>query len=70
MTENHQNIDVHHVSFMSAENRVGGVELSNEKNPDGIMDLENGKCIPSIDDHILHRRNFTALVEWVIVANI
>ena len=59
MTEHHQNIDVHHVSVMSTENRVSGV-----------MDLENGKCIPSTGDHILQRRNFITLVEQVIVANI
>lgn len=70
MTEHHQNIDVHHVSVMSTENRVSGVELSNEKKPHGIMDLENGKCIPSPGDHILQRRNFITLVERVIVANI
>ena len=36
----------------------------------GLMDLENGKCIPSTGDHILQRRNFITLVERVIVANI
>ena len=41
-----------------------------KKKPDGIMDLENGKCIPSTGDHILQRRNFVTLVERVVVANI
>ena len=41
-----------------------------KKKTGGIMDLENGKCIPSTGDHILQRRNFITLVERVIVANI
>lgn len=70
MTEDHQNIDIHHVSVMSTDNRVSGVELSNEEKPDGIMDLENGECIPSTVDHILQRKKFITLVERVIVDNI
>ena len=51
MTDKHQNIDVHLVSVMSTENRVAAVEYSDQKSEDGVMKLENGKCIPSDDDH-------------------
>ncbi|CAB3986286.1 Hypothetical predicted protein, partial [Paramuricea clavata] len=60
--QEHQNIDVHHVTVMSTENRIGAVDFSDQKKEDGIMKLENGKFIPSDDDHQLQRKNFITLV--------
>ena len=70
MTEEHQNIDVHHVTVMSTENRIGAVDFSDQKKEDGIMKLENGKFIPSDDDHQLQRKDFISLVGRILVANI
>ncbi|XP_028410550.1 uncharacterized protein LOC114533248 [Dendronephthya gigantea] len=70
MTEQHQNIDVHLVSVMSTENRVGGIEFSDEKNGPAIMKLENGTFIPSDGDHQLHRSNFITLVGRILVDSI
>ncbi len=63
-------IDVHHVTVMSTENRIGAVDFSDQKKEDGIMKLENGKFIPSDDDHQLQRKNFITLVGRIPVANI
>ncbi len=68
MTEEHQNIDVHYVSVMSTENRIGAVDYCSDKKEDGIMQLENGKCIPSDEDHRLQRKNFITLLGRIIVA--
>ena len=70
MTEEHQNSDVHLVSVMSTENRIGAVEYSDQSKEGGIMKLENGKCIPSNDDHQLQRKNFITLVGRILVVNI
>ena len=70
ITEEHQKIDVHHVTVMSTENRIEAVECSDQKKEDGIMKLENGKFIPSDDDYRLQRKNFITLVGRILVANI
>lgn len=70
MTEQHQNIDVHLVSVMSTENRVGAVHLSAEKNGCEIMKIENGTFIPSDSDHQLQRMNYITLVGRILVDDI
>ena len=70
MTEDHQNIDVHLVSVISTENRVGAVDLNDDNTATGILDIENGKCIPSDEEHRSQRKNFITLIGQIIVGNI
>ena len=57
MTEGHQNIDCHYVTAMSTENRVSGNELSPVPPPHGVMEMENGKCVPSNLDNARDRKS-------------
>jgi hypothetical protein len=66
MTEDHQNIDKHCVTFMSTENRVTGNHLSDKTPLDGILDMENGKCLPDHPDSVKQRENYIALVGRII----
>ncbi len=70
MTEHHQNIDHHYVTYMSVENRVSGNHLSDELPASGVMKMENGKCIPSSADNVKQRTNYIHLVEQIITTNI
>ena len=70
MTEGHQNIDCHYVTAMSTENRVSGNELSPVPPPHGVMEMENGKCVPSNLDNARQRENYIKLVERIMVSNI
>jgi hypothetical protein len=51
ITEEHQNIDKHYVTSMSTENRVHGNHLSDKCPETGVLRMENGKCLPSVQDH-------------------
>ena len=44
MSEDHQNIDKHYVTYTSTENRVSGNHLSDQTPLGGIKEMENGKC--------------------------
>ena len=70
MTEEHQNIDKHFVSVMATENRVSGYNLSDSTPAHSIKNMDNGKCVPSMNDHIQQRKNYITLVERIIVENI
>ena len=67
MTEEHQNVDVHWVTHMAVENRVSGNHLSDKKpDVDGLLQMENGQCLPSRRDHHLQRENYITLTERAI----
>lgn len=70
MTEEHQNIDKHYVTSMSTENRVHGNHLSDKCPETGVLGMENGKCLPSIQDHGRQRENYITLAERIICNNI
>jgi hypothetical protein len=70
MTEQHQNVDHHYVTYMNVENRVSGNHLSDELPTGGVMKMENGKCIPSSADNVKQRTNYIHLVERIITTNI
>ncbi|XP_028404057.1 uncharacterized protein LOC114526731 isoform X1 [Dendronephthya gigantea] len=70
MTEDHQNVDKHCVTVMAIENRVSGNHLGEEQPKDGILKLQNGKCLPSCRDNQKQRDNYIALVGRVISTNI
>ena len=70
MTEDHQNIDKHVVTVMSTENRVSGSHLSDEPKADGVLNMENGKCLPSPQDNAKQRENYITLVERIVATNI
>ena len=71
MTETHQNIDHHWVSHMCTENRVSGNHLSTtQPKESSIMDSDNGKFIPSREEHVVQRQNYATLVSQIIVRNI
>lgn len=58
MSETHQNIDKHWVSHMCTENRVSGNHLPVEQPPKArLLELDNGKFIPSRFEHQLQREN-------------
>lgn len=70
MTEAHQNVDCHYVTALSPENRVSGNELSDVPPAEGIINMENGKCLPSTLDNTRQRENYIKLVERIMVNNI
>lgn len=70
MTEEHQNIDKHCVTNMSTENRVTGNHLSNKPPLDGILNMENGKCLPSPHENLKQRDNYITSAEQIISKNI
>ena len=71
MTETHQNTDHHWVSHMCTENRVSGNHLSTTRPKESsIMDIDNGKFIPSREEHVVQRQNYATLVSQIIVRNI
>lgn len=68
MTEEHQNVDVHWCTHMAVENRVSGNHLSDTKaDADGLLQMENGLCLPSPQDHHLQRQNYITLTTRAIV---
>ena len=70
MTEENQNVDKHCVTMMSTENRVSGSHLSNEPLTDGVLEMENGNCLPSHLDNAKQRENYVILVERIISTNV
>ncbi|CAH3154050.1 unnamed protein product, partial [Porites evermanni] len=70
MTEDHQNTDCHCVTAMSTENRVPGMGLSTETPQFGLLDMENGDCLPSALDNAKQQDNYVKLVERIIVNSI
>lgn len=69
MTEEHQDIDAHCVTYMSVENRVSGNHLSS-KSVGSVLNLENGKCLPSVRDNTRQHANYVALVGRIISSKI
>lgn len=67
MTEQDQNEDKHCVTVMSTENRVHGINLSDEIPTDGIFDMVNGLCIPSTAENKEQKANYAILVERILV---
>lgn len=70
MTEDHQNVDKHCVTVMSTENRILGNHLSDKLPDNGILEMENGKCLPNSIDNVAQRENYISLVEEIITTNI
>ena len=70
MTHEHQNIDAHCVTYMSVANRVSGNHLATVNRSGSVLNLENGKCLPSVRDNIKQRGNYVALVGRIISAKI
>ena len=70
MTEEHQNIDKHYVTYMSAENCVSGNYLSDKVPVGGVMMMEDGHCLPNRLDNSKQSENYINLVECVIATNI
>lgn len=70
MTEEHQNIDNHCVTYMATENRVSGNHLSNQAPEHGILQMENGLCLPSPYENAKQRENYITLAERVISTNV
>ena len=70
MTEEHQNVDCHFVTAMCTENRVPAVHLSHKQPDRGILEMENGKCLPSSTENVKQRENYILLVQRIIVNNI
>jgi hypothetical protein len=52
ITEQHQNVDHHFVTYMSVENRVSRNHLSDKLPTGGVVKMENRKFIPSIADNV------------------
>ena len=55
---------------MSTENRVSGSDLSDTPPSDGILEMENGKCLPTQADNVKQRENYIVLAERAILSNI
>ena len=70
MTEENQNEDKHCITMMSTENRVSGNHLSDEPLTDGVLEMENGNCLPSHLDNAKQRENYIILVERIIATNV
>ena len=61
MTEEHQSVDNHCVTVMAVENRVSGSHLSDQQPEGGVLQLENGKCIPS--------RSISIIIVLIMITN-
>lgn len=70
MTEDHQNTDCHNVTAMLTANRVPGTGLSTETPQSGLLEMENGNCLPFALDNAKQGDNYVKLVERIIVNNI
>lgn len=70
MTEENQNIDKHCVTVMSTENRVSSNHLSDQEPSHGVLEMENGKCLPNHQDSIKQRENYIALVGRIITKHL
>ena len=70
MTEDHQNTDCYHVTAMSTANRVPGTRLSTETPQSGLLEMENGNCLPTALDNAKQGDNYVKFVERIIVNNI
>ena len=70
MTHEHQNNDAHCVTYMSVANRVSGNHLSHVRPGGSVLNLENGKCLPSVRDNVRQRENYIALIGRIISAKI
>ena len=70
MTEEHQNIDQHYVTVMSTDNRVHGHHLSDKPPETGVLNMENGKCLPNPQDNVRQRDNYITLVERITASSI
>ncbi len=62
MTESYKDPDLHFCSYMSTENRVSGNHLSDQQPIADIMDMANGKVLPSQLDHSKQRNDYVVLV--------
>ena len=70
MTEEHQNINENWVTHLVVKNRVSGSHLTDEHCTDGVCDMENGKVVPSKEEHELQHENYVTLVERIITEHI
>jgi hypothetical protein len=70
MTEEHQNVDKHYVTVNATTNRVSGNHLSTTPRLDGILKMENGKCIPNYIEQKAQRDNYITRVQRILVENI
>lgn len=70
MTEQNQNKDKHYVTVMSTENQVSGSHLRCDGPICDIAGLENGKCVPDHNDHLMQKNDYVVLVARIITANI
>jgi hypothetical protein len=70
MTEEHQNIDKHYVTAMATENRVSGKHLSDKPPADGILQMENGICLPSPLENTKQRDNYIILAERILATKV
>lgn len=70
MTEDHQNIDEHVVTFMASENIIPAYSLSDKVPENGVLQMDNGECLPNHNENIKQRENYIVLVERIITHNI
>lgn len=71
MRETHQNVDKHWVSHMCTENRISGNHLDIKKPPrTKLLEIDNGKFVPSRIDQQHQRENYAELVARIIVNKI
>lgn len=70
MTEEHQNIDKHYVTVNATTNRITGNNLSTDCPVDGLLQMENGKCLPSHLEQKAQRENYITLVQRTLVENV
>ena len=70
MNEHNQNKDEHVVTVMCTDNRISGNHLSDTTPTCGILQMENGKCLPNHSDNCKQRDNYIILVERIITENI
>ena len=54
MTEDHQNIDEHVVTFMASENIIPAYSLSDKVPENGVLQMDNGECLPNQTERELY----------------
>ena len=70
MTEDNQNIDLHHTAKMAVVSRVCGDHLSDEKPFIPLSELTHGEFVCSGVDHMKQRLNYMTLVGRIITSNL
>ncbi|XP_066935089.1 uncharacterized protein [Clytia hemisphaerica] len=70
MTEEHQNIDIHHTAKMAVMHRVNCNHLNDTKPATALSELDHEAFICKASDHTKQRLNYMTLISRIITSSI